>query len=993
MNSPSNEQSNKYPLQNINKNYTHANTGTQGLNINHSIQREETKSQVTNSNRPSLNSQKQSIPQNTKQQQILGEKKQTQLISNSNTTILTTASIRQTNPINSNQTLNSTINQTRKLDATNKLSILSPRAQFISGLNQNQPQTQQNNPSNLLNPEGKTLNSGNPATKGFNFNFGKSSQQNPQIQQQKTASQSNSIVTQSTKNSSNIQSILQNAQQSNNKTSQGNNASSSQLGYKSFIQAANKKDSRTTNTSPVMVKNTNLVQSNLIIQKNTNQTAGSSQQFNQKDTSQNQNVIRSSNMLPSNDVQQQNISQMPTANISISQSQKVSPVRNMSPGSDKIVIKKSEIKFKTSNTSLGSQGDTTNKSIGQNIVIHSQKANDATTISNQKEELNNERGTTSDILSQGKQLAFDFIKSIIGVGTSTTNSNVVQNQQVNQFSTSPSNDYGVNQSPTILNSVGGILKKKFQKFGSPGFNHNKTLKKQNVNFVHDMKKHGIQKDIDSVKALSLIDTSQQQNNHYGSGDLLSKYGMDGQTQKDLAIDVINKPNEKTLKDIQKVSPSNENNYIFPFQRRARSLSPPKDGNLGDNSQNSQGSLNMDSPHNSNGGGIVTSFKFPNDSAINKIIHNKNGHQFNGLANNKYGMNNNNNSSKHNRVNSGPIIPDRNCIEKVIKHTPGIFFGMGMGPHLKQYDNLRQEQQYFEMEENILKGKEVDDWADGGLVDGLTENNNLDDKLYTTDNNKLGTTSQRQSVFNQIGNSTLTGFLGDEDEVEDEEINILNNGNQGMIDNDDWMYQTFEKQNRQKAKTNASNKQQVKQPQMIQLNADKIIANKNQSIAPTFKNNHNQFIQYDGEEDCEFLDLNDDDKDLLNGKSPSYMNYFKDEMNNFSPSNLDRQSPFSKQSGNFVNFGINLKTPINDFDQNMTSPPSSDNNHAFKFNNFMNSNNNNGMNDNQFEDMGSNTNINNNHTITNKNSAIQQQQQQQQNYSSMLDKWLNKTNNQ
>ena len=97
-----------------------------------------------------------------------------------------------------------------------------------------------------------------------------------------------------------------------------------------------------------------------------------------------------------------------------------------------------------------------------------------------------------------------------------------------------------------------------------------------------------------------------------------------------------------------------------------------------------------------------------------------------------------------------------------------------------------------MEENILKGKEVDDWADGGLVDGLTEHNNLDDKLYTTDNNKLGTTSQRQSVFNQIGNSTLTGFLGDEDEVEDEEINVINNGNQGIVDNDDWMYQTFEK---------------------------------------------------------------------------------------------------------------------------------------------------------------------------------------------------------
>ena len=38
------------------------------------------------------------------------------------------------------------------------------------------------------------------------------------------------------------------------------------------------------------------------------------------------------------------------------------------------------------------------------------------------------------------------------------------------------------------------------KFGNPGPNH-KTLKKQNINFANDMKKHGIIKDIDSVKAM------------------------------------------------------------------------------------------------------------------------------------------------------------------------------------------------------------------------------------------------------------------------------------------------------------------------------------------------------------------------------------------------------------------------------------------------------------------------------------------------------------
>ena len=53
-------------------------------------------------------------------------------------------------------------------------------------------------------------------------------------------------------------------------------------------------------------------------------------------------------------------------------------------------------------------------------------------------------------------------------------------------------------------------------------------------------------------------------------------------EKELMIDVTHQINDKLLSEGTKQSPLNENNYIFPFQRRARSLSPPKD-NLGDNS--------------------------------------------------------------------------------------------------------------------------------------------------------------------------------------------------------------------------------------------------------------------------------------------------------------------------------------------------------------------------------------------------------------------------
>ena len=61
---------------------------------------------------------------------------------------------------------------------------------------------------------------------------------------------------------------------------------------------------------------------------------------------------------------------------------------------------------------------------------------------------------------------------------------------------------------------GNQKKNKFVKFGSPG--PQKTLKKQNINFVLDMKKHGIEKDIDSVKAMRFyLENSPMQSDNSG----------------------------------------------------------------------------------------------------------------------------------------------------------------------------------------------------------------------------------------------------------------------------------------------------------------------------------------------------------------------------------------------------------------------------------------------------------------------------------------------
>ena len=66
--------------------------------------------------------------------------------------------------------------------------------------------------------------------------------------------------------------------------------------------------------------------------------------------------------------------------------------------------------------------------------------------------------------------------------------------------------------------------------------------------------------------------------------------------------------------------------------------------------------------------MINSFKFPNDSNLSKIqIHSSN------------------QKASHQRTNSGPIIPDRSCIENVIKHTPGIFFGIG--PHMDPQERV------------------------------------------------------------------------------------------------------------------------------------------------------------------------------------------------------------------------------------------------------------------------------------------------------------------
>lgn len=80
----------------------------------------------------------------------------------------------------------------------------------------------------------------------------------------------------------------------------------------------------------------------------------------------------------------------------------MSPVRNVSPG-EKIVIKKSEIKFKPSSNSLK----------GYDLNIDKNRESVSSPGMDSNDLLSNKNSV--DILSQGKQLAFDFIKNMLGV--------------------------------------------------------------------------------------------------------------------------------------------------------------------------------------------------------------------------------------------------------------------------------------------------------------------------------------------------------------------------------------------------------------------------------------------------------------------------------------------------------------------------------------------------------------------------------------------------
>lgn len=108
------------------------------------------------------------------------------------------------------------------------------------------------------------------------------------------------------------------------------------------------------------------------------------------------------------------------------------------------------------------------------------------------------------------------------------------------------------------------------------------MKKQNINFVQDMKRHGITKDIESVRAMRLyLENSPVQSENNSVADISIQNSPHDLLHKGPTINIVNQAPRLNIEVEQ--DKKAESSYVFPFQRRARSLSPPKDLSIGDNS--------------------------------------------------------------------------------------------------------------------------------------------------------------------------------------------------------------------------------------------------------------------------------------------------------------------------------------------------------------------------------------------------------------------------
>lgn len=160
----------------------------------------------------------------------------------------------------------------------------------------------------------------------------------------------------------------------------------------------------------------------------------------------------------------------------------------------------------------------------------------------------------------------------------------------------------------------------------PGIGFKKKALASNVqkpvkmNFMNDMKKHGMMKEIEGVKDFkqflenSPVDGQRAQSPTDNPKPVVGQFGDDPLPEQE-STEVREEKSKKryhspTLqsnqylvkaKDIKKAnSPGNEQKvdqkkvYIFPFQRRARSLSPPKDGDQSAGDCASDGSAGINS---------------------------------------------------------------------------------------------------------------------------------------------------------------------------------------------------------------------------------------------------------------------------------------------------------------------------------------------------------------------------------------------------------------
>ncbi|TNV84843.1 hypothetical protein FGO68_gene1746 [Halteria grandinella] len=534
----------------------------------------------------------------------------------------------------------------------------------------------------------------------------------------------------------------------------------------------------------------------------------------------------------------------------------------ISPPGEKIVIKKSEIKFSTSPSNspqptsslIGSgkisptggipaqivpkkviqaQQPTKSSILGvggkkpengmenQNVKQH---YTEALPLQGRRED---EKPAKLSIQKQGKEQAFDFIKRMLNEPLNCTN----------EKKPSPKKDQAQAAQMSIQGGSGPIklsLSGQTSPYSLSSQHPKPRHQKSSINFVQEMKKHGIDKDIASVKAMRQILASNSPQQSVSPSILIPYLKQTGQQyeSRDKAVKNSELSKDRSLKiktsfkvdDVNieigltkqasggdlgnRKSPQNQfTDNGFTLYKRSRSLSPPKDdlplGNFTNDLEYAQADIKVYM-----GSGPMP--KYCNESAFPKA----NQRAQHTLVQQK----------SVNRINTafrgGPVIPpNRESMENVIKaaigtQSPGnIFYSQAQQQtNLYSFSNKKQpkdqnvkaqtqraRQEQEEIERRILAGTEVEEWLGSPQRLSIVGEHEPNQPHYTEEtkiqHSLIPPPPQRTAPTYHF---SKLGFIGDTDDLEEDDIE------KDMAGNDDWMFQTFQKNGVKGSESNTKN---------------------------------------------------------------------------------------------------------------------------------------------------------------------------------------------